>query len=89
MKSNQKDINYLSTLQEKYRIKGGYEIKSKIEKIKHGFKLSESMLNTPYNKLSGGEKTIIKLFLIIGNRIIYMTLKFICLDGFMKRILEL
>ena len=68
MKSNQKDINYLSTLQEKYRIKGGYEIKSKIEKIKHGFKLSESMLNTPYNKLSGGEKTIINLAsLILSN----------------------
>lgn len=68
MKSNQKDINYLSTLQEKYRIKGGYEIKGKIEKIKHGFKLTESMLNTPYNKLSGGEKTIINLAsLILSN----------------------
>lgn len=29
MKDTQKDINYLSTLQEKYRIKGGYEIKGK------------------------------------------------------------
>ena len=68
MKSSEKDINYLSTLQEKYRIKGGYEIKGKIEKIKHGFKLTESMLNTPYNKLSGGEKTIINLAsLILSN----------------------
>lgn len=68
MKDTQKDINYLSTLQEKYRIKGGYEIKGKIEKIKHGFKLTESMLNTPYNNLSGGEKTIINLAsLILSN----------------------
>lgn len=61
MKSTDKEIKELSKLQEEYRIKGGYQLKEKIEKIKYGFKLTESMLNTAYNSLSGGEKTILNL----------------------------
>ncbi|MGM9878095.1 MAG: ribosomal protection-like ABC-F family protein [Bacilli bacterium] len=68
MKDTSKDIKELSLMQEEYRIKGGYELKSKIEKIKHGFKLSNDLLNTKYNDLSGGEKTIINLAsLILSN----------------------
>ena len=61
MKSTDREIKELSKLQEEYRIKGGYQLKEKIEKIKYGFKLTESMLNTDYNSLSGGEKTILNL----------------------------
>ena len=61
MNSSEKDIKELSRLQEEFRIKGGYLLKEKIEKVKHGFKLSESVLNTKYNLLSGGEKTIVNL----------------------------
>ena len=61
MDSSNKSIEQLSTMQEEFRIKGGYEIKSKIEKIKHGFKLTEELLKTKYNNLSGGEKTIVNL----------------------------
>lgn len=65
MKDTDRDIKELSSLQEEYRIKGGYELKSKIEKIKHGFKLSDELLKTEYNKLSGGEKTIVNLASLI------------------------
>ena len=68
MDSSNKSIAQLSTMQEEFRIKGGYEIKSKIEKIKHGFKLTEQLLNTRYNNLSGGEKTIVNLAsLVLSN----------------------
>lgn len=69
MSESNKDIETLSKLQEEFRIKGGYEYKSKIEKIKGGFKLSDELLQTEYNSLSGGEKTIINLAsLILSNR---------------------
>lgn len=68
MTSSEKDIKTLSNMQEEFRIQGGYELKSKIDKIKSGFKLSEVLLNTPYNNLSGGEKTIVNLAsLILSN----------------------
>lgn len=68
MDSTTKSINQLTSMQEEYRIKGGYELKSKIEKIKYGFKLSENLLNTKYNNLSGGEKTIVNLAsLVLAN----------------------
>ena len=49
MDSSDKAIKELSALQEEFRIKGGYQLREKIEKIKHGFKLTESVLNTKYN----------------------------------------
>ena len=68
MDSDNKSIIELDKLQEEFRIKGGYNLKEKIEKIKYGFKLTEEMLNTKYNNLSGGEKTIINLAsLILSN----------------------
>lgn len=68
MDSSEKSIKELTVLQEEFRIKGGYQLKERIEKIKHGFKLSESVLNTKYNNLSGGEKTIVNLAsLVLSN----------------------
>ncbi len=68
MTDSSKDINELDKLQEEFRIKGGYNLKEKIEKIKHGFKLTEELLNTNYNNLSGGEKTLVNLAsLILSN----------------------
>ena len=61
MSSSDKDIKYLDKLQEEFRILGGYNINEKIEKIKYGFKLTNDLLNTKYNNLSGGEKTIVNL----------------------------
>ena len=61
MDSSEKSIKTLDRLQEEFRIKGGYQIKEKINKIKAGFKLSDELLDTEYNKLSGGEKTIVNL----------------------------
>lgn len=51
-------------LQEEYMSKGGYEIKSKIEKIVSAFKLND-LLNREYNILSGGEKTIVRLVYLL------------------------
>lgn len=65
MTSNKKDINTLSKMQEDFRIKDGYKINEKINKIKNGFKISDELLNTEYNKLSGGEKTIVNLASLI------------------------
>lgn len=68
MTTSEKDINYLNKLQEEYRILGGYELNTKIEKIRNGFKLSNELLSVDYNNLSGGEKTIINLAsLILSN----------------------
>jgi len=61
MKTDEKSLKQLSIMQEEFRIKGGYELNTKIERIRHGFKLDDSILNTAYNNLSGGEKTIINL----------------------------
>jgi len=68
MNTDQKSIKMLDKLQEEFRIKGGYSLNEKIEKIKYGFKLSEELLNTKYNNLSGGEKTIVNLAsLVLSN----------------------
>ena len=68
MDSSNKSIKELDKLQEEFRIKGGYQLNEKIEKIKHGFKLTEELLNTNYNSLSGGEKTIVNLAsLVLSN----------------------
>ncbi len=61
MDSSNKSIKELDKLQEEFRIKGGYSLNEKIERIKHGFKLNDDILKTNYNNLSGGEKTIVNL----------------------------
>ena len=65
MDSSEKSIKILDKMQEEFRIKGGYNLNEKIEKIKYGFKLTNEMLNTNYNNLSGGEKTIVNLAALI------------------------
>ena len=65
MSSNEKDIKLLDKLQEEFRISGGYSLKEKIEKIRNGFKITDELLDREYNKLSGGEKTLINLASII------------------------
>ena len=68
MDSSEKSIKGLDKLQEEFRIKGGYQLNEKVEKIKYGFKLSNDLLNTEYNNLSGGEKTIVNLAsLVLSN----------------------
>ena len=54
-------VRKYSNLQEEYSHKGGYEIKEKFSRICSGFKFEEVFLNQEYNKLSGGEKTIVNL----------------------------
>ena len=61
MDSSEKSIKMLSKMQEDFRILGGYQLNEKINRVKHGFKLSDELLNTEYNSLSGGEKTIVNL----------------------------
>lgn len=65
MSSSDKDIKVLDKLQEKFRINDGYKLNEKIEKIRNGFKISNELLDREYNKLSGGEKTLINLASII------------------------
>ncbi len=52
-------------LQKAFDSMGGYEIELKVNKICNGFKISEEMLERPFNTLSGGEKTIINLASLI------------------------
>ena len=61
-------IETYSKLQERFMDMGGYEVDEKVSKICNGFKISVDMLNRSFNKLSGGEKTIVNLAsLIISN----------------------
>lgn len=59
-----KAINKYSSLQEEFIQLGGYEIKSKIDKIVSGFNMS-SLIDKKYEVLSGGEKTIVNLMSIL------------------------
>ena len=61
MDSTSKSIKELDRLQEEFRVKGGYNLNERIEKIRNGFKLTNEILDTNYNDLSGGEKTIVNL----------------------------
>lgn len=63
-KELEKVIKRYSALQEEYISLGGYEKKSKVEKIISGFKV-EHLIDKKYQSLSGGEKTIINLMSIL------------------------
>lgn len=52
-------------LQEKYISLGGFELEEKFKKICSGFKFNSEFLKKKYNKLSGGEKTIVNLATIL------------------------
>ena len=61
---NQKSINKYIKLQEEYINKGGYEIKTEIDKLVSAFDISY-LLNNKFKNLSGGEKTIVSLIVIL------------------------
>ena len=63
-KKLEKSIQRFLNIQEKYISMGGYEINSKVDKIIAAFKI-EKLLDKEYDKLSGGEKTIINLVCIL------------------------
>lgn len=48
-------------LVEKFSQLGGYDIKTNINIVTEGLKFTNSMLEQSYNKLSGGEKTLVQL----------------------------
>ena len=57
----EKLINEYGRIQERYILKGGYEIQEKFNKICSKFYIDAIMLNKNYNILSGGEKTRVNL----------------------------
>ncbi|MBR6949714.1 MAG: ABC-F family ATP-binding cassette domain-containing protein [Bacilli bacterium] len=63
-KDLEKVIKRYTNLQEEFISLGGYEINSKVEKIIAGFKV-EKLIDKKYATLSGGEKTIINLMVIL------------------------
>lgn len=62
---SEKVLNDYSRLQNEFEKLGGYEFESKVSKICSGFKLNDELLNKPFNKLSGGEKTIVMLATLV------------------------
>ena len=60
----EKCIARYTRIQEEYMNAGGYEVDSKIEKIVMAFKV-EKLLDKKYKDLSGGEKTIINLIVLL------------------------
>jgi ATPase subunit of ABC transporter with duplicated ATPase domains len=63
-KNLEKTMKLYGKMQEEYYNSGGYEIESRINKISNGFKLKK-FLSTNYNDLSGGEKTIVNLAILV------------------------
>lgn len=55
----EKILKDYSRLQEKYELLGGYDINTKVSKICNGFKINEEILGKEFNKLSGGEKSVV------------------------------
>nr|WP_289038034.1 ABC-F type ribosomal protection protein [uncultured Allobacillus sp.] len=60
----QKLISDYGDLQDQYAMNGGYEIESNIEKIVHGLNI-HPLLEQPFSRLSGGEKTKVGLGLML------------------------
>lgn len=60
----EKLVNRYCQLQEEFISIGGYEVKSKIEKLVSAFKI-EKLLDLSFESLSGGEKTIINLIYLL------------------------
>ena len=56
-----------SRLQDEFTALEGYSIDEEFNRIVNGFKLSP-ILDTPFNNLSGGEKTIVKLAALLLNK---------------------
>ena len=58
---NQKIINKYCSLIDRYSNLGGYEIDANINTVIAGLKLDSTILDRPFNELSGGEKTLVQL----------------------------
>lgn len=58
-------IEKYTKLQDEFINKGGYEYKTKIDKILSAFGITDEMLNRNFNTLSGGEKTILSLIKLL------------------------
>ena len=56
-----------SRLQDRFAALDGYSVDEEFGRIVNGFKL-DGILNTPFDKLSGGEKTIVKLAALLLNK---------------------
>ena len=57
-------IKQYDSAQNRYATLGGYEIEERFGKVVSGFGLSE-LLDRPFNVLSGGQKTIVKLAAVV------------------------
>lgn len=67
MTNNSSDLTLLEkyeTVQNQYISLGGYEVEEKLSKIIKGFKL-EHILDHPFSLLSGGQKTVVHLAMLI------------------------
>lgn len=61
----EKYLEEYGTLQHHFEVKGGYEIKERIDRICSGFKFEDNFLTQPFERLSGGEKTRVILAKIL------------------------
>lgn len=57
-------IGQYGEVQDQYALNGGYQIESNIEKIVHGLNM-QHLLDQPFSRLSGGEKTKVGLCLML------------------------
>lgn len=60
----QKLVTDYGALQDNFALNGGYEIEANIEKIVHGLNMKH-LVDQPFSKLSGGEKTKVGLGLML------------------------
>ncbi len=58
---NRKTIEKYCSLMERFSSLGGYEVESNINTVVNGLNINRELLECSYNKLSGGEKTLIQL----------------------------
>ena len=54
---DEKIINQFSTLQEEFKLEGGYSYHSEMMSVLHGFGFKDEDINRPVSSFSGGEKT--------------------------------
>lgn len=64
-KKYNKLLNRYGVLQEEFEIKGGYDIATRIDKICSGLKISDRMRSLCFNDLSGGEKVLINIAIVL------------------------
>lgn len=54
-------LNRYCKLLERFQEAGGYDIDVQINQVVEGLKINKTILSMPYDKLSGGEKTLVQL----------------------------